>query len=71
MKSMKKSIALLLTAILLLITGCTSGEQVMDGDDMFNIKSYTQISQEQAKEMMAQDSCLIWAIRTSMSSAAS
>ena len=48
---MKKSIFLLLTAILLLLTGCSSGSgQMMDGDGMVN--SYTQISQEQAKEMM-------------------
>ena len=54
MKPMKKSIALLLTAISLLLTGCSSGSgQVMDGDGMVN--SYKQISLEQAKEMMAQD----------------
>ena len=52
---MKKSIILLLASILLLLTGCSSSGQVMDGDDMFNIKSYTQISQEQAKEMMDKD----------------
>ncbi|MDO5133414.1 MAG: rhodanese-like domain-containing protein [Eubacteriales bacterium] len=39
--------------VLILLSGCSSGGQVMDGDDMF--KSYTQISQETAKEMMAQD----------------
>ena len=51
---MKKSIALFLTAILLLLTGCSSGSgQVMDGDGMIN--SYSQISQEQAKEMMARE----------------
>ncbi len=50
---MKKSIFLLLTAILLLLSGCSSGGQVMDGGDMIN--SYTQISQEAAKEMMTQD----------------
>ena len=49
---MKKIICLLLSAILLL-SGCSSVGQVMDGDDMF--RSYTQISQEAAKEMMAQD----------------
>ena len=50
------SILLLLVAILLLFTGCFSGTGlVMDGDGMFNIKSYTQISQEEAKEMMAQE----------------
>ena len=51
---MKKSILLLLTTVLLLLTGCSSGSgQVMDGDGMVN--NYTQISQEQAKEMMARD----------------
>ena len=44
----------MLTAILLLLTGCSSGGgQIMDGDGMVN--SYTQISQDQAKEMMTQD----------------
>ena len=47
---MKKCIFLLLAATLLLLPGCTSGGQVMDGDGMMN--SYKQISQEQAKEMM-------------------
>ena len=50
---MKKIICLLLPAILLLLSGCSSVGQVMDGDDM--VRSYTQISQEAAKEMMAQD----------------
>ena len=50
---MKKSIVLLLAAILLLLTGCGSNGQVMDGDGMVN--SYTQISQEQAKEIMARE----------------
>lgn len=51
---MKKSIVVLLTAILLLLTGCSSGSgQIVDGDGMAN--SYTQISQEQAKEMIARE----------------
>lgn len=51
---MRKSFLLLLAAVLLLMSGCSSGSgQVMDGDGMVN--SYTQISQEQAKEMMARD----------------
>lgn len=46
----------MLAVTLLFLTGCSSrGGQVMDGEDMFNSKSYTQISQEEAKEMMAQD----------------
>ena len=53
MTSMKKRAFLLITALLLL-TGCSSGSgQVMDGDGM--VRSYMQISQEQAKEMMAQE----------------
>ena len=43
----------MLTALLFFLAGCASGGQVMDGDGMIN--SYTQISQEQAKEMMARE----------------
>ena len=42
-----------MTALLLLLTACSSGAQVMDGDGM--VRSYTQISQDEAKEMMEQD----------------
>ena len=44
---------IILAAILLLLTDCSSGGQVMDGEDM--VRSYTQISQEEAKQMMEQD----------------
>lgn len=47
---MKRYAGLLL--VMLLMTGCAMG-QVMDGDGM--ARSYTQISQETAKEMMARD----------------
>ena len=50
---MKKNIILFFAAILFLLTGCASRDQVMDGDGMLN--SYKQISQEQAKEMMEKD----------------
>ena len=43
----------LLMAVILLLTSCSSGGQVMDGEDM--VRSYTQISQEEAKQMMEQD----------------
>ena len=43
----------LLMAVILLLTACSSGGQVMDGEDM--VRSYTQISQEEAKQMMKQD----------------
>ena len=42
-----------MTALLLLLTACSSGAQVMDGDGM--VRSYTQISQDEAKEMMEQE----------------
>ena len=44
---------IILAAILLLLTACSSGGQVMDGEDM--VRSYTQISQEEATQMMEQD----------------
>ena len=44
---------IILAAILLLLTACSSGGQVMDGEDM--VRSYTQISQDEAKQMMEQD----------------
>ena len=44
---------ILLTVFALLLTACTSGPQVMDGEDM--VRSYTQISQDEAKQMMEQD----------------
>lgn len=48
-------ITLLLAAVLLLLTGCSRSGQVMDGEDMFLPVSYTQISQEEAGEMMERD----------------
>ena len=44
---------ILFTAFALLLTACSSSGQVMDGGDM--VCSYTQISQEEAKQMMEQD----------------
>ena len=51
--SQRKRIFIIITALLLLLTACSSGAQVMDGDGM--VRSYTQISQDEAKEMMEQD----------------
>nr|MCR5024718.1 heavy metal-binding domain-containing protein [Lachnospiraceae bacterium] len=46
-------VVMLVTVIL---SGCTLGEQqVMDGDGMFQIFEYRQISQEEAKQMMEKD----------------
>ena len=42
-----------ITAVMLLLAGCSSGGQVMDGEDM--VRGYTQISQEEARQMMEQD----------------
>ena len=50
---MRKSIFIIVTTFLLLLTACSSGGQIMDGDDMF--RSYTRISQEEAKKMMERD----------------
>ena len=44
---------IILLAGLVLLTGCARGDRVMDGPGMVN--SYTQIDQETAKQMMAQD----------------
>ena len=44
---------ILFTVFTLLLTACSSGGQVMDGEDM--VRSYTQISQDEAKQMMEQD----------------
>ena len=51
--SQRKRIFIIMTALLLLLTACSSGAQVMDGDGM--VRSYMQISQDEAKEMMEQD----------------
>ena len=48
-------IALLFAAVILLLVGCARSGQVMDGEDMFLPVSYTQISQEEAGEMMERD----------------
>ena len=40
----------------LMLTGCTGkNDQIMDGDGMFQIFQYKQISQDEAREMMAKD----------------
>lgn len=52
-KMNKKVRLILLTAFVLLFTACSSGGQIMDGEDM--VRSYTQISQDQAKEMIEKE----------------
>ena len=52
-KMNKKVRLILLAAFVLLLTACSSGGQIMDGEDM--VRSYTQISQDQAKEMMEKE----------------
>ena len=48
-----KKLGIIIAAAVLLFTTCTAYGQVMDGEDM--VRSYTQISQEEAKEMMARE----------------
>ena len=48
-----KKLSLLLIFILALLTGCSSKDQVLTGDGILN--TYTQIDQEEAKEMMSRD----------------
>ena len=50
---MKRSYIVLLAALAMLLAACSSKGQIMDGDGMLN--SYKQISQDEAKEMMARD----------------
>ena len=52
---MKKICVALGLMIFLLTTACGEKGQVMDGDGMFQTFTYTQISQDGAKEMMAKD----------------
>ena len=52
-KMNKKVRLILLAAFVLLLTACSSGGQIMDGEDM--VRSYTQISQDQAKEMIEKE----------------
>ena len=52
----RRRVFIIMTALLLLfllLTACSSGGQVMDGENM--VRSFTQISQDEAKEMMEQD----------------
>ena len=51
--SKRKRVFIIFAALLLLLTACSSGGQVMDGEDM--VRSYTQISQDEATQMMQQD----------------
>jgi len=50
---MKKTAFLLLAAGLCLLMGCASAPGILDGDGMVN--SYHQISQDEAREMLARD----------------
>ena len=50
---MSRIILILPAAVFLILIGCAWRGQVMDGDGM--VRSYTQITQDEAKEMMARD----------------
>jgi len=46
-------VMIFIIAVMLVLTACSSGGQTMDGEDM--VRSYKQISQEEAKQLMEQD----------------
>ena len=48
--NMRRIAILLITAFFLQLTGCSPKDHVMDGDGM--VRSYSQISQEEAKQMI-------------------
>ena len=50
---MRRTVCMLITALSILLCGCSDKGQVMDGDGMLN--SYRQISQEEAARMMEKD----------------
>ena len=49
----KKVSLIRIAIVIILLTACSSGGQIMDGEDMF--RSYTKISQDEAKEMMEKE----------------
>ncbi|MDO5138555.1 MAG: peptide methionine sulfoxide reductase, partial [Oscillospiraceae bacterium] len=54
---MRRTVFMLITALFILLCGCSGKGQVMDGDGMLN--SYRQISQEEAARMMEKDDGLV------------
>ncbi len=52
---MKKWCTVFVVMLLLMVTACSDKGQVMDGDGMIQTFEYKQISQDEAKEMMAKD----------------
>ena len=54
-KKMRKYAVIAILLSILLTTGCSDRGQVMDGDGMFQKIEYTQITQDEAKQMMKQD----------------
>ena len=60
---MKKGyLAVIIMATALFMIGCSRG-QIMDGDGMINEYTYSQISQDEAKKMMAEDGVIIVDVR--------
>ena len=58
----KRYLTVTLFVLVLAMTGCAE-EPVMDGDGMVNEHTYSQISQDEAKEMMAEDGVIIVDVR--------
>ena len=54
-KSFRKHFIAACGIIIVLLSGCESRDQIMDGDGMFQTYPYTKINQDEAKRMMEQD----------------
>ena len=51
----RKCLMAIAGSVLIMLSGCESRDQIMDGDGMFQTFHYTNITQDEAKRMMEQD----------------
>ena len=54
-RSFRKCLMAVAVSVLILLSGCESRDQIMDGDGMIQTFYYTNITQDEAKRMMEQD----------------
>ena len=54
-RSFRKCLMAIAWSVLIMLSGCESRDQIMDGDGMFQTFHYTNITQDEAKRMMEQD----------------
>ena len=54
-RSFRKCLMAVAGSVLIMLSGCESRDQIMDGDGMFQTFYYTNITQDEAKRMMEQD----------------